>query len=182
VRIIQVPQRSPEWFEVRRGLPTASSFDKVVKADGTPSKQSKAYMYQLAAERVAGIREVTFTSAAMEEGIRREAESRRVYAMLREVEVEEVGFCIDDSGRYGCSPDGLVGEDGVLELKNPTGKVHVEYLVGGKLPTAYLQQVQGQLLVTGREWCDFVSYHPGLPTFIVRVERRGVHWETEDRA
>ena len=94
-----------------------------------------------------------------------------VYEMLREVEVEQVGFCLSDSERYGCSPDGLVGEDGMIELKNPSGKVAIEYLVGGKLPTTYIQQVQTGLLVTDRAWCDFVSYYPGLPTLIVRVER-----------
>ena len=171
MKIIRVPQRSPEWHEARRGIPTASSFNKIVTSNGSPSKQAEGYLYQLVAERLAGVREEAYISPAMLEGIAREAESRRVYAMLREVEVEEVGFCIDDSGRYGCSPDGLIGEDGVLELKNPQGKAAVEYLVSGTLPTAYVQQVQGQLLVTGREWCDFVSYYPGLPTLIVRVER-----------
>jgi len=171
MKIIRVPQRSPEWYEARRGIPTASNFNKIVTSNGSPSKQAEGYLYQLVAERLAGVREEPYISPAMLEGIAREAESRRVYAMLREVEVEEVGFCIDDSGRYGCSPDGLIGEDGVLELKNPQGKAAVEYLVSGTLPTAYIQQVQGQLLVTGREWCDFVSYYPGLPTLIVRVER-----------
>jgi len=171
MKIIRVPQRSSEWYEARRGIPTASNFNKIVTSNGSPSKQAEGYLYQLVAERLAGVREEAYVSPAMLEGIAREAESRRVYAMLREVEVEEVGFCIDDSGRYGCSPDGLIGEDGVLELKNPQGKAAVEYLVSGTLPTAYIQQVQGQLLVTGREWCDFVSYYPGLPTLIVRVER-----------
>lgn len=171
MRIIRVPQRSPEWYEARRGIPTASNFNKIVTSNGSPSKQAEGYLYQLVAERLAGVREEPYISPAMLEGIAREAESRRVYAMLREVEVEEVGFCSDDSGRYGCSPDGLIGDDGVLELKNPQGKAAVEYLVSGTLPTAYIQQVQGQLLVTGREWCDFVSYYPGLPTLIVRVER-----------
>jgi len=171
MKIIRVPQRSLEWYEARRGIPTASNFNKIVTSNGSPSKQAEGYLYQLVAERLAGVREEAYISPAMLEGIAREAESRRVYAMLREVEVEEVGFCIDDSGRYGCSPDGLIGEDGVLELKNPQGKAAVEYLVSGTLPTAYVQQVQGQLLVTGREWCDFVSYYPGLPTLIVRVER-----------
>ena len=110
----------------------------------------------------------------MEEGTRREEESRQVYEMLREVEVRQVGFCLSDCGRYGYSPDGLVGEDGLVEFKNPSGKVAVECLVGDKLPTEHIQQVQGGLLVTGRKFCDFVSYHPGLRTLIVRVERDGV--------
>ena len=171
MRIIECDQRSPEWFEVRRGMPTASSFDKIVTSKGEPSKQALGYLYTLAAERIAGVREPSFSSAAMEEGIRREEESRLVYAMLTEVEVRQVGFCLSDCSYYGCSPDGLVREDGGVELKNPTGKVAIEYLLAGKLPTAYIQQVQGSLLVTGREWWDFVSYYTGLPTLIVRVER-----------
>lgn len=171
MRIIDIDQRSPEWFEARRGIPTASSFDKIVTSTGKLSTQRKGYLYTLAAERISGMSEDHFKSWQMEEGTRREDESRLVYAMLREVEVEQVGFCLSDEGRYGCSPDGLVGEDGGLELKNPTGKVAIEYLLAGKLPTKYLQQVQGSLLVTGREWWDFASYCPGLPTLILRVER-----------
>jgi len=171
MKIINCEQRSAEWLEARGGIPTASSADKIVTSRGEPSKQALGYLYALAAERIAGIREPSYMSAAMEEGIAREEESRQVYAMLREVEVEEVGFCLSDCGRYGCSPDGLVDEDGLVELKNPSGKVAVEYLIGNKLPTAYVQQIQWQLLVTGRKFCDFVSYYPGLPTLIVRVER-----------
>jgi len=171
MRIVECEQQSPEWFAVKRGVPSASSFNEIVTSSGESSKQALGYLYQLAAERVSGIRETCFSSAAMDEGVRREEESRLVYAMRREVEVVQVGFCLDDFGRYGCSPDGLVGDDGLVELKNPSGKVAVEYLLAGKLPTAYIQQVQGQIFVTGREWCDFVSYYPGLPTLIVRVER-----------
>jgi len=171
MKIIECVQRSPEWYEAKRGVPGASCYDKIITSTGEPSKQALGYLYALAAERIAGVRENSFVSAAMQEGIDREEESRLVYAMLKEVEVRQVGFCLSDCGRYGCSPDGLVGEDGLVELKNPSGKVAVEYLIGNKLPTAYFQQVQGQLLVTGRKWCDFASYYPGLPTFIIRVER-----------
>ena len=95
-----------------------------------------------------------------------------VYAMTKDIgEVQQVGFCLEDGGRYGCSPDGLVGDDGLVELKNPQGKTAVEYLLKGELPTTYFQQVQGQLLVTERAWCDFVSYYPGLPLLVLRVAR-----------
>jgi hypothetical protein len=171
VRIIVCEQGSPEWYANRCGIPTASAFDKIVTSTGAPSKQAQGYMYALAAERITGRAVEIQPSAAMEEGSRREDESRMVYAMLHEVEVTQVGFCVSDDGRWGCSPDGLVGPDGMVELKNPLGKTAVEYLVGGKLPTDYLLQVQGQLLVTGREWVDFVSYFPGLPTLVVRVPR-----------
>ena len=96
--------------------------------------------------------------------------------MENEVEVVQVGLCISDCGRWGASPDGLVGDDGLVELKNPLGKTQVERLLTlePKLPTAYIQQVQGQLFVTERSWCDFVSYVPGLPLFVLRVYRDSI--------
>lgn len=171
MKIISCEQGSPEWHAARCGIPTASNFDKLVTSTGAPSKQAQGYLYALAAERITGRAVDLSVSAAMEEGSRREEESRMVYAMLREVEVTQVGFCLDDSGKFGCSPDGLVGDSGCLELKNPLGKTAVEYLVGNRLPADYVQQVQGQLLVTGRAWCDWVSYFQGLPVMIVRVPR-----------
>jgi len=164
-------QYSEEWWEARRGLPTASQFSKIVTSKGEPSKQRTAYLYERAAVRITGIYKKGFQSAAMQEGHDREALSRMIYAMEQEVSVDEVGFCISDCGRWGASPDGLIGSDGVLELKNPDAKTHVGYLIKNKLPSTYVQQVAGQLLVTERLWCDFVSYSPGLPLFILRVYR-----------
>jgi len=163
-------QYSEEWWEARRGLPTASQFNRIVTSKGEPSTQRKKYLYECAAVRVTGIYKESFTSAAMQEGHDREALSRMIYAMEQECIVEEVGFCISDCGRWGASPDGLIGDDGLLELKNPAAHTHVEYLIKGKLPSAYVQQVQGELLVTGYNWADFCSYSPKLPLFIVRVE------------
>ena len=162
-------QYSEEWWEARRGLPTSSQFSRIVKSNGDPSTQRKAYLYECAAVRITGIYKESFTSAAMQEGHDREELSRWIYAMDRECIVDEVGFCISDCGRWGASPDGLIGEDGLLELKNPSAHTHVGYLLDGKLPTDYVQQVQGELFVTEREWADFCSYSPKLPLFIVRV-------------
>ncbi len=169
MKILQCEQRSPEWFQAKLAVPSASRFSEIVTTKGIPSEQRKAYMYQLACEAVSGIREDRYKSAAMEMGILRENEARKIYAMEREVEVEQVGFCLADSEHYGCSPDALVGSEGSIEIKCPTGKTAVEYLMQNKLPSAYFQQVQGQLLVTRRSWDDFVSYYPGLPLFIIRV-------------
>ena len=171
MKILTFKQQSPEWFAARLDIPTASEFKKIITSKGKPSDQALGYAYTLAAARLSGIRDKSFSSAATEEGIRREEESRMVYAMLRETEVRQVGFCLEDGGRWGCSPDGLVGDDGLVEFKNPTGKVAIKYLVDNKIPTKYFVQVQGQMFVTGRDWCDFCSYYPGLPTLIVRVER-----------
>lgn len=169
MRIVECEQRSKEWIEVRCGIPTASGFSQIVTCSGEPSKQRTGYLYTLAAERLSGVCESTYMSLAMLQGIEREQESREVYAMIHEVTVLEVGFCLEDGGRYGCSPDGLVEENGLFELKNPIGKTAIEYLLSGKFPTTYFQQVQGQLLITGREWCDFVSYYPSLPRFEIRI-------------
>ena len=172
MRIIECIQRSEEWDKQRLGIPTASGFSKIITSKGARSKQREGYMYTLAAQRISGRTDDTFFGVAMAEGILREQESRLIYAMTKQVgEVIEVGFCLEDGGRYGCSPDGLVGDDGLVELKNPIGKTAIEYLLKGELPSTYYHQVQGQLLVTERAWCDFVSYYPGLPMLILRQER-----------
>jgi len=167
MKIINVEQRSPEWYACRLGVPTASNFDKIVTMKGDPSKQAEKYMFKLAGEKVSGACEESYTNGAMQRGIELEDEARQLYQIINGVEVEQVGFCLADG--YGCSPDGLV-EDGLIEIKCPSIAVHVGYLLDNKLPSDYFQQVQGQLLVTGRKWCDFVSYYPGIKPLIVRVE------------
>jgi len=168
---IDCVQYTAEWWEARRGLPTASQFSRIVKGDGSTSTQRNAYLYECAAVRITGIYKPSYTSAAMQEGTDREELSRMIYAMEREVVVDEVGFIVSDCGRWGASPDGLVGNDGVLELKNPEAHTHIGYLLSGKLPSAYYQQVMGEMFVTGRLWADFCSYSPKLPLFILRVYR-----------
>lgn len=169
MKIYDFEQRSEEWFAIRCGKPTASSFDKIVTAKGEPSKQSQKYLYKTAGEHIAGIAEETYQSAAMLRGIELEEEARNLYEMITGREITQVGFCVEDG--CGCSPDGLVGDDGMIEIKCPIISTHVGYLLDNKLPTDYIQQVQGQLLVTGRKWCDFVSHYPGLKPLIIRVER-----------
>lgn len=169
---VDVEQSSPEWLSLRAGLPTASGFDKIVTSKGEPSKSAKKYLYQLAGERLTGMPMETYQNAAMQRGQELEAEAREAYSFLTDNEVVPVGFCFrDEQKRYGCSPDGLIGEDGGLEIKCPTLAVAVEYLDYGKLPTDYYQQVQGSLFVTGRSYWDFLSYFPGLPPLLIRVKR-----------
>lgn len=172
MEIIDVIQGSPEWFKIRTGIPTSSNFDKIVTTKGVPSSQAKKYLYKLAGEFISGIPENTYQSAAMERGCILEPEARSLYEVVRNVEVTEVGFCISDTvNKFGASPDGLVEEDGLLEIKCPNLATHVGYLIENKLPSDYIQQVQGQLLVTKRRWCDFMSYYPGLRPLIVRVKK-----------
>ena len=169
---LDVEQLSDEWFEARCGIPTASCFDKIVTSRGAMSTQAKSYLYQLAGESLIGIKTETYQNAAMQRGIELEGEAINLYELMNDVEVERVGICFsDETRRFSCSPDGLVGEDGGLEIKCPLIHTHIEYLLGGKLPTKYIQQIQGALLITDRKWWDFMSYYPGLKPLVVRVER-----------
>lgn len=171
MKIIECEQKSPEWYAARCGIPTASGFDKIVTTKGEQSKQRTKYLYQLAGECVSGLAEESYQNYAMLRGIETEAEARSFYEFTTGSDVAQVGFCISDCGKYGASPDGLVGEDGILEIKCPTMAVHVGYLLEGSLPMDYFQQTQGQLLVTGRKWSAFLSYYPGLKPVLIRVDR-----------
>jgi hypothetical protein len=163
-------QGSSEWKKLRLGIPTASSFDEILTSKGEPSKQARDYMYRLAGERVSGQGEEGYTNAAMQRGIDLEPEAIQAYELIKEVKVERVGFCYEEN-KWGCSPDGLVGDDGMIQIKCPSMAVHVSYLIDNKLPTKYFQQVQGEMFVTGRKWSDFISYFGGLKILIVRVYR-----------
>lgn len=169
MKILDVPQGSLEWHQARLGRPTASNFDNLVTSIGAQSKQRQKYMYKLAGERVSGVVEESYQNANMLRGTATEEEARKFYEFTTGEVVTKVGFCLSDCGRYGASPDALVGEEGLLEIKCPTLAVHVEYLLEGKLPTAYIQQTQGQLFVTGRKWSDFLSYYAGLKPLLIRV-------------
>ena len=169
MRIINCEQRSAEWFFSRAGVPTASDFDKIVTSDGSPSRQRQKYMYELVGQKLGALPEESYTNKAIENGILRESEAREMYS--RDVkQVVQVGFCLSDEG-WGCSPDGFVDEDGLIEIKCPSLSTHIEYLIKQKLPTDYVQQVQGQLLVTERKYNDFISYYPGLKPLVVRCYR-----------
>jgi len=165
--IINCEQGTPEWFAARCGVPSASNFDKIITTKGEPSKQRTKYLYQLVGERLCGKPEESYINGAMERGKVLEDEARKLYMFITGAEVQQVGFCLSDG--YGSSPDGLVGEDGIIEIKCPLMSTHVGYLLNNKLPTDYYQQTQGNLLVTGREWLDFISYYPGIKPLIIRV-------------
>jgi putative phage-type endonuclease len=167
---LDVIQRSPEWFAARRGIPTASSFDKIITTQGQPSKQAQKYAQYLAGEFVSGITEESYTNSAIQQGVDREQEARDFYEMTKDVTVENVGLCyFDEKKRFACSPDGLVGEDGIIEIKCPIVSTHVGYLLDGGLPTEYFQQCQGELFITGRKWMDFISYYPSMKPLLVRI-------------
>jgi len=170
--ILDVEQGTPEWHSARLGIPTASVFDKILTTTGEISKQREKLIYKLAGERVAGIAEDSYSNDAMLRGIEMEAEARSLFELTTGLQVEQIGFCYNDESKtVGCSPDGLIGDDEGLEIKCPSIAVHVEYLIGGKLPTTYFQQVQGSLAVTGRKRWHFFSYYPAVKPFHIIVER-----------
>lgn len=137
------------------------------------SESADKYMKRLAGERITGkIDKRSFRSLSMDDGKEIEEEARNFYSMSCGQEVKTVGFCYkDEEKRLGGSPDFLVGEDGIGEIKCPEIETHVESLLRGTVPSVYYQQCQGNLMVTGRKWCDFVSYYEGLRPLIVRIPR-----------
>ena len=169
--ILTDEQGSPEWLASRLGRPSASMFGKLVTGSGKPSGSAESYINEMIAERLTGRSKPFFTNEHMERGNFLEPEARQAYEFITDFEVVETGFILDDSQEFGCSPDGLVANDGGLEIKCPSDSVHVSYLRAGKVPAKYYQQVQGCMMITGREWWDFMSYHPEMPHLLVRMER-----------
>jgi hypothetical protein len=164
-------QGTPEWFAARLGIPTASMFGKIVTATGKLSTQANAYMYTLLAEKLTGSPVETFRGNwATERGHTLEPMARDYYGLVTGNDVEQVGFCTNEQGTIGFSPDGLVGDDGLLEIKCGEPHTHVAYLLEDKVPTKYVPQVQGALWVSQREWIDTLCFHPDMPPVLVRSE------------
>ena len=171
LEIIDCGQNSPEWYAARLGIPTASRFkDVIAKGQGLTRRK---YLYTLAGERLTGEPAESYSNEAMERGHALEAEARERYAFQRDAEPQLVGFMRRKVGEHwiGASPDALLGDDGLLEIKTKAPHLQLECLDGGRLPPDHVAQVQGQLWVSGRQWADFVSYWPKLPLFVIRVER-----------
>ena len=166
------PQGSAEWAEARLGIPTASEFKRILTPTGKLSTSREGYLGELLAEWALGKPVTEFGGNDWtERGQALEPDARDCYAFEADCEPTTVGLVLrDEAGMCGASPDALVGESGLLELKCPMAGKHLVYLSRDELPRAYAAQVQGQLWVTGRAWCDFMSYYPGLPALIVRVE------------
>ncbi|HBH26542.1 MAG TPA: exonuclease [Rhodospirillaceae bacterium] len=167
----RVPQNSPEWHALRCGIPTASCFGKILTSRGEPSSQAEDYRALLLGERMTGQPSASFVSLAMEDGVKREAPAASYYALLSDEPVELAGVFTDDAVRYGASPDRLVGERGVLEIKCPQESTHIKNLARDCIPAIYFPQVQGQMFLAEREWCDWMSDHPDHEPAIIRVER-----------
>lgn len=172
-----IDQRTAEWLQARLGHATGSRFKDVIAKlkSGAPSKAREDYLLELAIERLTGNLPDNYVTMAMQWGIDKEAEARLAYISLTNSFVDEVGFLRHASMAAGISPDGLVDEDGGIEIKCPfNSAIHVNTWLNG-MPSDHTAQIQGAMWITGREWWDFVSYDPrmpdGLKLYRQRIER-----------
>lgn len=169
--VFDVEQGSDAWFELRAGRITASKFKDMMSKIDTAGY--RGLIHSCVGEILSGQMEETYQSDAMKRGSEMEEEARAFYEDIYRVGVDQWGFVTNDNihpDYIGISPDGKIqGENGIIEIKCPLMKTHVEYLLKDMLPSVYRWQVQGQLLVTGAEYCDFMSYYPGIPPMIKRI-------------
>ena len=172
----EIIQGSPEWFAVRCGKLTASRMaDATAQTKTGWGASRKILMAQLVAERLTGQVTESFSNAAMQWGTDTEPEARASYEFYQGVDVVEVGF-VDHPHipMTGASPDGLVGDGGMVEIKCPNTATHLDTLLTGKIPTKYIKQMQWQMSCAERNWCDFVSYDQRMPEemklFVSRLE------------
>lgn len=166
-------QGSPEWHRARLGIPTASRFHRIM----TPQRReyasgARTLMHELLAER--WLQAPVGSGSAGEwaaRGLAEEDPARAWYSLVRDVEVERAGFLCPPHGRWGGSPDGLVGDEGMVEVKTLSPSRHVGVLLGDGVPEEMLPQIQGLLWISERQWCDLVAWHPVMPPAVVRIPR-----------
>lgn len=175
---INVEQGTPEWKAARLGHVTASGMANVMAKGKDKSEAVTRFKYkvQIVAERMTGVVAESYSNAAMEWGVEQEGFAVMAYESMRDVLVDKTGFWLHPSIKWlGVSPDRLVGDDGLIEVKCPNTTTHLGYLFDNRVPPDYYKQIQCQLWVTGRSWCDFVSFDPRLPRrnqlLVVRTER-----------
>ena len=170
-------QRTDEWFDARLGKVTASALHKVLAKTKTgPGAERGNYITQLVLEIIKGQKEDSFSNAAMEWGVTQEPFAKAAYEALRDVLVEDVGFVSHPTiEAAGASPDGLVGDDGMIEIKCPDSKTAMEVWLTEKVDSKYFAQMQWQMRCADRAWCDYVVFDPRLPKkiqlFVKRIHR-----------
>lgn len=176
--LVECQQRDTQWTLLRHGKVTASRMADVlaVLKNGGESAARRNYKIGLLAERLTGLSADSYVSPEMAWGIEQEPFARAAYEVRTGVMVDEVGFFIHPKILgFGASPDGLVGADGLVEIKCPKTSTHLAYLLDGVVPEEHKPQMLGQMACAERRWCDFVSYDPRLPEhlqlFVVRFER-----------
>lgn len=169
--VVNCKHGSDEWREARLAIPTASQFHRILQPKKLqPSAQAESYTHELLAELMLGRPIDDYESQFMVRGTAMEQSAIDFYEFDRDVKTTEVGFILSDDMRVGCSPDRLVGDDGGLEIKCPSAKEHVGYMLG-KDADIYRCQIQGSLWITGRQWWDWLSYNPDLPPVLIRHQR-----------
>lgn len=171
--ILDLEQGSDEWFAARCGIPTTSMFGNIITPNGRASDSSLPYMEQLLAEHHAGKPVDAWRgNKYSEEGKKREPEAEALYELISDSTITPVGFIYKNEDRLvGSSTDGLIDTNGVFEQKNPKAATLVHYVLADKLPNIYVPQVQGELWITDRDWCDFMVYHPEIGHKIWRIGR-----------
>ena len=177
IEATKIEQGSLEWKQLRLGKVTASKVaDVLSKVKSGESAGRKNYRMDLVAERLTNQPTEYFINSFMQHGTEQEPFARIAYETKMNLFVEQIPFMDHPKIEwFGCSPDGLVAEDGLIEIKCPNTTTHLEYIDGGKPPAKYIPQMQTQMACTGRKWCDFVSFDPRLPEnlqlFVVRLDR-----------
>jgi predicted phage-related endonuclease len=167
-----IEQGTPEWHDLRRGVLTSTAIKTLITPTGklADNDKTRAHVYEVAAQRINGRTEPNYMSFDMMRGHTEEILARELYGH-HYAHVGQCGFITNEKLGFevGYSPDGLVGEDGIIEIKSAKAKIQVQRMVDGDIPTEHIAQVQTGLWVTGREWCDFISYSNGMKMMVVRV-------------
>lgn len=171
-------QGTEDWFRIRAGKPTTSQFSTVLAKGrgGGESKTRTTYMRKLAGEIITGEPMDNYSNAHMERGHEMEEEARSLYEMLGSVEVRQIGF-VESAGK-GCSPDGFVGQDGMLEIKSAMPHILIEKILSDGFPPEHKAQTQGALWVCERDWIDLIIYWPRMPVFQMRASRDDEYIQT----
>jgi len=175
IEIINVEQGTPEWFDARRGIPTASEFHSILAKGkgGKPSATRASYMAKLAAEILKAKPPEHFSTVHTARGHTMEPEARNQYALMYDVEPVEVGFI--RNGSKGYSPDSLIGDRGALEIKSKLPALVINLILSGEFPDEHEAQCQGGLWVSERQWLDMAVYWEGLPLYVKRMERDDIY-------
>lgn len=167
-----VTQNTPEWIRLRLGIPCSSDFHKIITPKEMKlSKQAKPLMYRLLAEWMTGEQVENYESEYMVRGHELEDRAIMAYEMLTDTETQPGGFITTDDGMIGCSPDRLIGDKGDLEIKCPLVQTQIQYALEGKIDEDHRAQLQGRLMIHGRNYVDIFSYHPRLSIPALRVVR-----------
>lgn len=173
MRVVECEQGTPEWLAARAGVATASCFSNILaRIKSGEASDRRNYRARLVVERLTGRCVSSFSSAAMKQGTEREPLARDAYMVRTGAYVQQVGFLRHDTIEAGASPDGLIDDDGGLEIKCPELATHLEYLRLKSEPTAYTPQIQGCMWISGRQWWDFASFNPDFPEHLQLNVRR----------